>query len=132
MPQYTTVLAITGATLGQVSMLGSEMCANQSVVGIYSDTNPEYVFYLMKDKIQKLVQNASGGAQQHINKDIVNEMKFILPKENILDDFKDIVEPINLEIFNLLNKNQTLKQTRDILLPRLISGEIDVENMEIV
>ena len=131
MPQYTTVLAITGATLGQVSMLGSEMCANQSVVGIYSDKNPEYVFYLMKDKIQKLVQSASGGAQQHINKDIVNEMRFVLPAETELNNFKNIVGPINKEIFNLLYKNRTLKQTRDLLLPRLISGEIDVENMEI-
>lgn len=131
MPQYTTVLAITGATLGQVSMLGSEMCANQSVVGIYSDKNPEYVFYLMKDKIQKLIQSASGGAQQHINKDIVNKMKFVLPADTMLKDFKNIIRPINKEIFNLLYKNHTLKQTRDILLPRLISGEIDVENMEI-
>lgn len=131
MPQYTTVLAITGATLGQVSMLGSEMCANQSVVGIYSDKNPEYVFYLMKDKIQKLIQSASGGAQQHINKDIVNEMKFVLPADTMLNDFKNIIRPINKEIFNLLYKNHTLKQTRDILLPRLISGEIDVEKLEI-
>lgn len=132
MPQYTTVLAITGATLGQVSMLGSEMCANQSVVGIYSDKNPEYVFYLMKDKIQKLIQSASGGAQQHINKDIVNEMKFVLPADTMLNDFKDIIRPINKEIFNLLYKNHTLKQTRDLLLPRLISGEIDVENLEVI
>lgn len=132
MPQYTTVLAITGATLGQVSMLGSEMCANQSVVGIYSDKNPEYVFYLMKDKIQKLIQSASGGAQQHINKDIVNEMKFVLPADTMLNDFKDIIRPINKEIFNLLYKNHTLKQTRDLLLPRLISGKIDVEKLEIL
>lgn len=132
MLQYTTVLAITGATLGQVSMLGSEMCANQSVVGIYSDKNPEYVFYLMKDKIQKLIQSASGGAQQHINKDIVNEMKFVLPADTMLNDFKNIIRPINKEIFNLLYKNHTLKQMRDLLLPRLISGEIDVEKLEIL
>ena len=132
MPKFTTVLAITGATLGQVSMLGDEMCANQSVVGVYSNTNQEFVFYLLKDKIKKLIQNASGGAQQHINKDIVNEMEFILPTNNILNDFTNILKPINLEIFNLLHKNRVLKQTRDILLPRLISGEINVENMEVL
>lgn len=132
MPKFTTVLAITGATLGQVSMLGDEMCANQSVVGVYSNTNQEFVFYLLKDKIKKLIQNASGGAQQHINKDIVNEMEFILPTNNILNDFTNILKPINLEIFNLLHKNRVLKQTRNILLPRLISGEINVENMEVL
>ena len=131
MPKFTTVLAITGATLGQVSMLGDEMCANQSVVGVYSNTNQEFIFYLLKDKIKKLIQNASGGAQQHINKDIVNEMEFILPTNNILNDFTNILKPINLEIFNLLHKNRVLKQTRDTLLPRLISGEINVENMEV-
>lgn len=132
MPKFTTVLAITGATLGQVSMLGDEMCANQSVVGVYSNTNQEFIFYLLKDKIKKLIQNASGGAQQHINKDIVNEMEFILPTNNILNDFTNILKPINLEIFNLLHKNRVLKQTRDTLLPRLISGEINVENMEVL
>lgn len=132
MPKFTTVLAITGATLGQVSMLGDEMCANQSVVGVYSNTNQEFVFYLLKDKIKRLIQNASGGAQQHINKDIVNEMEFILPTNNILNNFTNILKPINLEIFNLLHKNRVLKQTRDILLPRLISGEINVENMEVL
>lgn len=132
MPKFTTVLAITGATLGQVSMLGDEMCANQSVVGVYSNTNQEFVFYLLKDKIKKLIQNASGGAQQHINKDIVNEMEFILPTNNILNDFTNILKPINLEIFNLLHKNRVLKQTRDTLLPRLISGEINVENVEVL
>lgn len=132
MPKFTTVLAITGATLGQVSMLGDEMCANQSVVGVYSNTSQEFIFYLLKDKIKKLIQNASGGAQQHINKDIVNEMEFILPTNNILNDFTNILKPINLEIFNLLHKNRVLKQTRDTLLPRLISGEINVENMEVL
>ena len=59
-------------------------------------------------------------------------MKFVLPADTMLNDFKDIIRPINKEIFNLLYKNHTLKQTRDLLLPRLISGEIDVENLEIL
>lgn len=132
MPPLTTVLAITGATLGQVSLIKSEMCANQSVVGICDNQNQEFIYYLMKNKISTLIMKASGGAHQHINKDVVNDMDFILPDDDTLKLFKNLIAPINAEIFNLLTKNETLNQTRDLLLPRLISGGIDVENLDIV
>ncbi len=132
MPKYTTLLAITGATLGQVSMIGAAMCANQSVVGIINDKYQEYIFYMIKNNISDLILKASGGAQQHINKDIVNDMSFIMPKSNILENFEKIVKPINDNIFILLYKNKKLQQVRDLLLPSLIRGEIDVDGLEIV
>ena len=46
--------------------------------------------------------------------------------------FNNLICPIFEQIFNIETKNKTLKQTRDLLLPRLISGEIDVENLEIM
>jgi len=131
MPKYTTLLAITGATLGQVSMIGTEMCANQSVVGIISNKYQEFIFYMVKNNISDLILKAGGAAQQHINKDIVNDMCFIMPKNSVLENFETIVKPINDEIFTLLYKNKALRKIRDSLLPRLMSGEIDVENLEI-
>lgn len=58
--------------------------------------------------------------------------QILVPSNNIQELFKKIIVPIFDEISLLGYKNQTLKQTRDILLPRLISGEIDVENLEIL
>lgn len=58
--------------------------------------------------------------------------QILVPSNNIQELFKKIIVPIFDEISLLGYKNQTLKQTRDLLLPRLISGEIDVENMEIL
>ena len=57
--------------------------------------------------------------------------QILVPSNNIQELFKKIIVPIFDEISLLGYKNQTLKQTRDLLLPRLISGEIDVENMEV-
>lgn len=45
--------------------------------------------------------------------------------------FNDIVSNYYELIFNLINKNNNLRQTRDLLLPKLISGEIDVEYLNI-
>lgn len=58
--------------------------------------------------------------------------KILVPSEKLQKLFNKMIVPIFDEIFLLGCKNQTLKQTRDLLLPRLISGEIDVENMEIL
>lgn len=56
----------------------------------------------------------------------------LVPNNNIQELLKKIIVPIFDEISLLGYKNQTLKQTRDLLLPRLISGEIDVENLNIL
>ncbi len=58
--------------------------------------------------------------------------QILVPSNNIQKLFKKIIVPIFDEISLLGYKNQALKQTRDLLLPRLISGEINVENLEIL
>jgi type I restriction enzyme S subunit len=131
MPAGTTVLAITGATLGQVSMLGREMCANQSVVGVLPPDArwKEFVFWSFKTHIGRIIQRASGGAQQHINKDIVNDIALIIPPEDLLHSFNEVAGPMNDLVLSLARKNLNLRQTRDLLLPKLISGELDVSAM---
>ena len=131
MPAGTTVLAITGATLGQVSMLGAEACANQSVVGIYEPTGQwrDFVFWFFKVNIGSIIQHASGGAQQHINKDIVNAVSILLPEVTVLQRFNAAAAPMSELVIGLLKKNINLRTTRDLLLPKLISGELDVSAM---
>lgn len=51
------------------------------------------------------------------------------PSENELNKFNEIVEPIYKQVYNLGNQNQRLKEARDILLPRLMTGMIDVEKL---
>jgi len=53
------------------------------------------------------------------------------PSDNELEKLNKIIEPIYKQIYNLGNQNQRLKEARDILLPRLMTGMIDVEKLEI-
>tara|TARA_Y100000310_G_scaffold292981_1_gene322196 strand:- start:365 stop:1606 length:1242 start_codon:yes stop_codon:yes gene_type:complete len=133
MPTRTTVLAITGATLGQVSLLEEEVCANQSVVGVYDEnkTFNEFIYMTLTHIIKRIINRAGGGAQQHINKEIVNSVKIFCPKQNVVGSFNNIIIPIFDEIKNMLFKNRNLRQTRDLLLPKLISGKIDVSDLDI-
>lgn len=128
LPKGTTVLAITGATLGQFSRLEIDSCANQSVVGILgsAEASNEFIYLNVKNGIQRLISAQTGGAQQHINKDDVNSFSIIYPGETLMKIFTDAVDGIFQEIGVVLNQSISLAEIRDSLLPRLISGEVQI------
>ena len=73
----------------------------------------------------------TGSAQPKINQQNLNRIPVILPPQSLLERFNQMIEP-NFENINALSlKNANLRQTRDILLPKLISGEIDVSELDI-
>ena len=97
---------------------------------------PEYVYLHLLNiydngEIEKYQTQSTGIINFKFTFFIENE-KILIPTQDIINKFKNVIVPIYNEIFLLGNKNQILKQTRDILLPRLISGEINVENMEVL
>ncbi len=128
MPKGTTVLAITGATLGQVSRIEINTCANQSVIGIIEnkDIPSEYIYLWIKHKIMGLISHQTGGAQQHINKNNVNELEILLPDDSVMLKFKEMIGTIFKNISINCFESQNLSQIRDSLLPRLMSGKIRV------
>ncbi len=128
LPKGTTVLAITGATLGQFTRLEFDTCANQSVVGILGSANAsnEFVFLSIKNGIQRLISAQTGGAQQHINKEDVNAFPIVYPGKALMVAFTNSVEAMFSEIGVLLNQSNSLTEIRDALLPRLISGELQI------
>lgn len=132
LPAHTTVLAITGATLGQVSLLEMESCANQSVIGVLDNPNIPYSFIypLINFKIKELMSHMTGGAQQHINKDNVEQLKIVLPPQYILKKYACLSVPLFEKISNSCFQSANLAKTRDTLLPRLMSGELKVQEIE--
>lgn len=91
----------------------------------------EFIYCFLKSNENYIRNQNTGSAIPHANKDFINNIRFALPKNisklNILNYFK----VIRTKVITLKLENQTLAQTRDILLPKLISGEIDVYNIKI-
>ncbi len=133
-PKKSTLIAITGATLGQISLNEIECCTNQSIVSVSNPTSncSEYIYLQILDRVLSLIQNASGSAQQHINKGVVEGFKIFLPDEELLDEFQKLTRPIFELLSVLLKENKSLIESRDLLLPRLISGELDVSDLDLV
>ena len=131
LPKKTTVLAITGATLGQVSLLEIDSCANQSVIGLLEneDIFHEYIYPLIKNRIDDLCSHMTGGAQQHINKNNVEQLEILVPPKKILVEYKQIATPIYSLISNICFESQKISKLRDSLLPRLMSGELKLDKI---
>ena len=132
LPKRSTLIAITGATLGQVSLNEIEVCANQSVIGIPPSNKvpSEYVYLWTSSTVQKLISSQTGGAQQHINTSNVKEHFILLPSENCNNFLKNLLTPVFDKISNNLFEIQALSEIRDTLLPKLISGELKIPDAE--
>ena len=133
LPRGTTVLAITGATLGQVSRLEIDSCANQSVIGIIPNNIylNNYIYLSILNTIKDLILKQTGGAQQHINKNDVETHEIIIPDDKLLKEFDERTKSIFNKISITCFENKRLEQLRDTLLPKLMNGEIDLDKIEI-
>lgn len=133
LPKKTTVIAITGSTLGQVSLLEIDSCTNQSVVGVIPNKNLpyEFIYPYIKANIDELLSHKTGGAQQHINSQNVKNLKVIVPNKKSLEQYTDLISPI----YEMISKNcfeiEYISSIRDTLLPKLMTGEIDVSKIDI-
>lgn len=133
LPRGTTVLAITGATLGQVSRLEIDSCANQSVIGIITNKKElnNYMYLSILNSINDVVLKKTGGAQQHINKNDVETHEIIVPSTELISQFDEIIRPLFDQISVNCFEINKLEQLRDTLLPKLMNDEIDLDNIEI-
>ncbi len=96
--------------------------------------HPYYLFYfLLSDRYQSYISGASTGTtRKSASAGVITDVDILLPDRAILDQFVVIIGSLRQLLNTLLEKNENLKKTRDILLPKLISGEIDVSNLEII
>ncbi len=87
-----------------------------------------YIYYNLKD--QPFINNDA--AVPGLNRNQAYLLPFLLPSETTLTQFQAFVSPLFSQIKLLTKKNGNLRQTRDLLLAKLISREVDVEGLEIV
>ena len=135
------LIAMTGAQVGKVGIMPQTKQVyylNQRVAKFIPNKdfiiNNQYLaIYTQTEKFNIQINNiASGAAQPNISASQIENIEILVPKAEIISAFENFINPNIKEAQILKNKNENLKQTRDILLPRLISGEINVKNMEIV
>jgi len=128
-PKGSTVVAMYGATAGQVCLLASEVTANQACCALVPKNNQEsYMFLSAKRSIESLAGKASGSAQQNLNKSLVSEHELLIPPPQVLTEFENIASKLINKWQQNIKENHELTELRDTLLPKLLSGELTLSS----
>ena len=123
-----TVFITARGTVGKVVMPAKPMAMNQSCYALKGKENigQYFLFLVTKKQVEYLKKNTGGSTFDTIVVDTFNRMKIVKPDIFVVKSFEKLVTPFFKSILNLMLKNQNLKKQRDLLLPKLISGKIEV------
>lgn len=124
-----TLLLSSRAPIGYLALTNIELAINQGYIALvpnqYFSNN---YMYLWLNENMKLIESASNGSTfMEISKSSFRNIECVVPSKSILEKFDDLINPIFEKILTNLIQIQTLTETRDELLPKLMSGEIRVK-----
>lgn len=123
-----TVFITARGTVGNLNLAQRPMAMNQSCYALVGrdHISQKFLFFAMKEATEHFRQHAGGAVFDAIIVDTFKLIPFTIPDSKSVKLFEKAVERIFLQIENLLLQNQRLGTARDLLLPRLMSGEIEV------
>lgn len=131
-PPYSVMLT-SRATIGVVAINTKAACTNQGFITCIPNKqlSAYQIYFWLAENKDKIISFASGATFKEINKTTFRKLPIILADEDTTQIFVKTLNPIFYQIENFQNKNINLCCTRDLLLPKLISGQIDVEKLDI-
>ena len=127
LPENSVLIAMYGATVGEYGIISKPMTCNQAICALIPNENYPYTYlYLWAKYMQgEFINLACGAAQQNISQELIKQ-QYVSNDLKQISDFHILVAPYLEKMKVNQEMIQTLIQTRDSLLPKLMSGEIKV------
>lgn len=136
--QWDILINSTGiGSLGRVGVVyfNKDNVAIDSHITVVRAGTPLLRHYVARNLLSRQleIENMAVGStgQTELPRERVKAMSIILPDDNTLSKFNGLIEPLALSMYRSLEENQRLAELRDSLLPRLMSGELKVDNVKI-
>jgi type I restriction enzyme S subunit len=120
-----TIISARG-TVGKTAIVATPSTFNQSCYGLMGKYGDFFTYLLVKYMVEKLQNIAHGGMFDTITRETFSALTFSKPTESITHEFEKLVEPMFKQIMTLQYQSEQLSIIRDTLLPRLISGELQI------
>lgn len=127
-----TVLLSSRAPVGYLAISEMPIAINQGFIAMICERKISNIFVLLwsTENMDVILQNANGSTFQEISKRNFRPIKVIVGSSNVLDVFDENIRPLYQRIVNNEIEYRTLAETRDRLLPKLMSGEIRIKEAE--
>lgn len=127
------ILMSVRAPVGDLNIAHTDCCIGRGLAAIHSKSNHQsfmlYTMFSLKKQLD--VFNGEGTVFGSINRNSLNEMPVLVPPIEKLNEFEAIVAPMDATIRNNSDEICRLEQIRDSLLPKLMSGELDVSDIDL-
>ncbi|MBP2132162.1 type I restriction enzyme S subunit [Methanomicrobium sp. W14] len=123
-----TVFITARGTVGKINLAQTAMAMNQSCYALVAKPplNQYFLYFALVEGVEQFRSRAVGAVFDAIIRDTFKLIPFIVPDEKLIQAFTDHISPI-LQQINLLSiETEKLVQARDLLLPKLMNGEINV------
>ena len=121
------------APVGDINVAHTDCCIGRGLAANHSKTNHQsfvlYTMYSLKKQLD--VFNGEGTVFGSINRNSLNDMPILIPSDEAINEFERIVAPMDAAIRNNYDEVCHLQAVRDSLLPRLMSGELDVSDIDL-
>ena len=126
-PEGTVIITARG-TVGKTTILAVPMAMNQSCYALKCDelNSPYYLFFSLNKEVDSLKTMANGGVFNTIIVKTFDSISLTIPTQKVLSAFNAVVSSIMQQIKAKMKQNIHLAEARDRLLPKLMSGEIEV------
>ena len=126
------ILFSVRAPVGRINVANKKIVIGRGLSAIRSKTdNQGFIYQQLKDLFQEEDIIGNGAIFKSVTKEDMYGIKMLRPSQSMISLFEQHVKPIFSNIKVLTTKNANLRKTRDLLLPKLISGEVDVEGLSI-
>ncbi len=128
MLKANAVLMSSRAPIGYVAITDVPTAINQGIVGIapHEDFHALYLANWLKAMLPEIESRAGGSSFAEISKASFKTMPFLAPAPEVLLSYREFCEPVLGQLKLLAKQGETLREIRDSLLPRLISGELQI------
>ena len=128
-PQKGDVLFSTVGSIGEISLVFDEkFCIAQNIIALRSIFNGSFLFFTLKNLKQSLLSLDISSVQPSIKVPHLLKSEILIPNEEIIKAYEESILPIIEKINENSIQIQTLTQTRDTLLPKLMTGKIEIRN----
>jgi type I restriction enzyme S subunit len=121
-------------TIGVVSITTEDCQTNQQInsVVLANEAYREFLFFRFQDTKQTLENlGANGATMGNVNKGKFESVEIVCPTDELLVQYHRLVESMFSEILSLFRQIQNLRQVRDLLLPRLLSGQVALDGLNV-
>ena len=130
-PKDSVLMAMYGVNIGMLaySAIDADATCNQACC-VFRDkkkiNTKHYLFQCLKSIRDYLILIGNGAAQQNLSQKLIKRIRIVMPDKETLLSFEQMIEPLYIETKLLLKENDSLIRQRDLLLPRLMSGKLEV------